>query len=279
MGRGTRLRRSPPGSALGSPMFGAAACNGAFAGGFGGGGLGGGIASPIGLSPTAAFADHQQVRTHFDNQFQLHLSKLLTNLQGLQCCVVLYTSTYIITHLHWQAQQQALLRAATLAAAASQPLHQASFGSSGYASSGPLPHMMPAAPHMRQRSHALDAFTAAASAATTAAASAAFAAGLAAEPAAGGARGRRQGSSDAESEQACAPFAHVESNVNRSSVPAIRPAGVGGGSLGAGKPGGLKGGSGGRRIDITVDATPLVNSTTGCQEIGSGRTPNKAPAS
>ena len=63
MGRGTRLRRSPPGSALGSPMFGMAAYNTVFANGIGGGGFDSGITSPMGMSPTAALADHQQVCT------------------------------------------------------------------------------------------------------------------------------------------------------------------------------------------------------------------------
>jgi hypothetical protein len=185
-----------------------------------------------------------------------------------------------VSLLDRQAQQQALLQAATLAAAASQPPAHVSSGRLGHATSGLLPHTMSAGPHMRKHTYGLDSFTAAASAATTAAVTAAFAAGFPSEPASGGAgsngashegggsaRNRRQGSSDAESEQACAPFAHVESGSPRSKVPAVRLAGVGGGSLGAGKPSSLKGGSGGRRIDITVDATPLVSSTAGCTHV------------
>jgi hypothetical protein len=68
MGRGTRLRRLPPGSTLGSPMYGMAAYNAAFPAVFGGCGFDGGITPPMGVSPTAALAEHQQVCTQLQSR-------------------------------------------------------------------------------------------------------------------------------------------------------------------------------------------------------------------
>lgn len=228
MGRGTRLRQSPPGSALGSPLYGMAAYNAAFGGGFGGGGFGsgggcgngGGLSGgfdgastpPMGVSPTTALAEQQH-------------------------------------------QQQALLRAAATAAAASRGPPRASSASLSQAASGPLPHSMSSAQHMGHSANGLDAFTAAA----TAAANSMAAAG-AASTGAGGGKGRGgHGKSDAESEQACAIFAK-SAELDRGTVPALRPANMSAGSNGDGngKPGSLKGGAACRSIDITVDASPLV---------------------
>jgi hypothetical protein len=127
-------------------------------------------------------------------------------------------------------------------------------------------------PDMVQCPGSLEAFTAAASAAANTN-GIPYAAGAATDPATGhgsndghsgkgnGGGGRRNArSSDAESEQACAPFTNVGPFSSTGGIPALRPVGMPGGSsgsMGSSKAGSLKGGR--RSIDITVDASPLVS--------------------
>jgi hypothetical protein len=126
-------------------------------------------------------------------------------------------------------------------------------------------------PHMNHQPYSLDAFTAAPAASASVAANApaharqAVCASGGGPGGKGGGCGRNTRSSDAESEQACAPFAVDQSESPRGGIPALRPAGMTVGSMGSSKAGSLKGGAGGRRsIDITVDATPLVG---GCSPV------------
>lgn len=187
MGRGTRLRRSPPGSNLGTPMYRADIGAMPFSGGFGGGGYGGRGGFSGNSSPTTAAA-------FGGSPFDMSPSATYADLQ-----------------------QQALLQSAALAMA-SQPLSRAASGALSLAQSvsGPLPDHITAA---------------------------------AAQP-------KRRSRSDAESEQAFAPFANTADDAG--GLARLQPVSMGPTGGGGGAKLSVKGGSGRRSIDITVDASPQV---------------------